>query len=633
MLNIPDSVKQLYMMDGIRKNFRVTFPDGELPDITNGQVVDESVKFTESIMSQSKFRFGLAESPQISFECVGVANMLGMQIQCWHEIDLSSLSAADIAAIEAGTWDGVYVPLADSDTGYAYFRIPLGIFTVESCPRSHGAMNHRRVEATGRTISNDSLDSFTRWKLTKQYPSKNWTVNWDFLSPSLYGGTWARMSEYFTGTEIAAQGTADIAQTNNFRINFSTGILSYIAPYSSPGYYCKTLTSIDPTLLRISRTGYSHDKLAAAVRANLDETFSDIESNYTVRWNATTDADGNTLGSRDACLDYAVESILVPKDIEDLGPSMGWAFQPYIRVADILMNIDDSEANHRYFMPSYFGNIDSVIDMSFPEGAEWVLYLPYKIRAFQLSARSTQDVTTRHDVAESIPAGAASAFYTLAIKPEYDLDFPERQLPTTLNTKFGGVKYYGYFNSFSFADIVSGFFECKGMFARLTRDGGLEPYTLTPTPVMTITPSDIRELWWDESDVLPIGQVKVRYKDASSSEETDVVVEIDRGPSVYDMSTNKYLTKWGIAFSEVVSILSGLFKTNAAALTWTPTESTIRGLPFLEAGDWIRIQTGATDVPYVSFPMLDRQMDGVQMLADAITAPSGDIVEVEVDNG
>ena len=46
MLNIPESVKNLFKTDGVRKNFRVRFPDGELPDITNSSIVQESVRFT-----------------------------------------------------------------------------------------------------------------------------------------------------------------------------------------------------------------------------------------------------------------------------------------------------------------------------------------------------------------------------------------------------------------------------------------------------------------------------------------------------------------------------------------------------------------------------------------------------------
>ena len=159
MLNIPTAIKALYLTEGrpdIRKNFRVTFPNGEYPDINGDQILSESVKFTESIMSQSSFRFGLAEAPQIQFEVIGAGNMLGMTIDCFHEIETTSLSAADIAAIQAGTWDGELVLEADSDLGFGFFRIPLGEFFVDKCPRNHGAMTHRRVVAYGPDLGKET---------------------------------------------------------------------------------------------------------------------------------------------------------------------------------------------------------------------------------------------------------------------------------------------------------------------------------------------------------------------------------------------------------------------------------------------------------------------------------------------
>ena len=38
MLNIPESVKALFRADSVHKNFRVQFPNGEFPDITNDNI-------------------------------------------------------------------------------------------------------------------------------------------------------------------------------------------------------------------------------------------------------------------------------------------------------------------------------------------------------------------------------------------------------------------------------------------------------------------------------------------------------------------------------------------------------------------------------------------------------------------
>ena len=89
MLDIPSVVTARLKSDTVKKNFRVQFPNGEYNDITNENIVYESVRFSESICSQDTFRFGLAESSRIEFETVGIGNMLGMQIACFCEVDLT----------------------------------------------------------------------------------------------------------------------------------------------------------------------------------------------------------------------------------------------------------------------------------------------------------------------------------------------------------------------------------------------------------------------------------------------------------------------------------------------------------------------------------------------------------------
>ena len=149
MLNIPASVKTLFKTDGTRKNFRVHFPNGEFSDITNENIVREAVRFTESMCSQSTFRFGLSEASVVEFETVGIGNMYGCVIECSYEIDTSSLSAADLTAIQNDPGDGTLVLAASSDLGYGFYRVPLGVFRVEACPRNHEAMTHRQVTAYG----------------------------------------------------------------------------------------------------------------------------------------------------------------------------------------------------------------------------------------------------------------------------------------------------------------------------------------------------------------------------------------------------------------------------------------------------------------------------------------------------
>lgn len=90
MLVVPDKVKELFKADSVIKNFRISFPNGEHPDITNDQIVYESVVLTESICSQDTFRFGLAESPVLEFEAVGIQNIKDCEINAFLELDYSN---------------------------------------------------------------------------------------------------------------------------------------------------------------------------------------------------------------------------------------------------------------------------------------------------------------------------------------------------------------------------------------------------------------------------------------------------------------------------------------------------------------------------------------------------------------
>ena len=153
MLNVPEAVKALFKTDGIQKNFRVHFPNSEYRDLTNSDIVAGSVKFTESVCSKDVLQFGLAEASRIEFECVGVPNIYGATIECFCEVDTSSLSA-EYQTVKA-------------DVSYPVYAVPYGLFRVQSCPRNAGAMTHRRVEGYSTALEKSAeMSSFLRGKLS-----------------------------------------------------------------------------------------------------------------------------------------------------------------------------------------------------------------------------------------------------------------------------------------------------------------------------------------------------------------------------------------------------------------------------------------------------------------------------------
>ena len=87
MIQIPEEIKTLLKSDSTKKNFRVHFPNGEHEDLTNADIVEESVTLTESICSASQLKIGMCETPSIEFETIGVGYIRGAEIECSLEVE------------------------------------------------------------------------------------------------------------------------------------------------------------------------------------------------------------------------------------------------------------------------------------------------------------------------------------------------------------------------------------------------------------------------------------------------------------------------------------------------------------------------------------------------------------------
>ena len=147
MLNLHPIIELLF--SSAKKNFRVTFPNGGT-DIKNDQIVSESVKMSEGVCSENVFRFGAMERSSIEFDAVGISDITGQTIACYLELDCSSLSAAELNAVDDAQYDGELVRSASSDLGYPFYRIPYGGYIVQSADRAQGSHDRRHVSAMSR---------------------------------------------------------------------------------------------------------------------------------------------------------------------------------------------------------------------------------------------------------------------------------------------------------------------------------------------------------------------------------------------------------------------------------------------------------------------------------------------------
>lgn len=563
MLTIPNSIKNLYRTDGTRKNFRVQFPNNELPDITNDNIVRESVHFTESICSQSTFRFGLAEASVIEFETVGIGNMYGMTISCAYEIDTSSLSAAEISAIQSDPGDGELVLASASDIGYGFYRIPLGVFRVEKCPRNHGTMTHRQVTAYQYPNFNSlELSPIQNSILGARNLYSPFTLdlyafvygNLGFYSSDVINALYTRSvkvtdpMENVTRTETygVPLGTYQLKITYTQKVVWITVARSEIIGYSDAGF---PVDDLNETLDYVGETYSITDSIIQSAKEDL------------------VNVDGGSVWSQGT-------------NLSDV-----YAFYPW----------DGRDRSTEAIPLSFLSNV-----------------------VMQVIRRSTSEVIEEW----TFSGNRTPVLYTFTPNATY----PSIVLSLSPSGSYvaSGVTYYTYLGAVDFPKLLAGFYETSGRFGKADRLGGVEDFALSPSSPLAISPGDYDEVWWDEYDVSPIGTVTVTYRNGEEGEAT-ANVTLGAGASLYDMTDNEVLKNLSTAdLDSITTLLSGDFATNAQNVGFTPIEMTMQGWPWMEAGDALQIT--AEDGTVVNTYALRVEMSGIQHLMSDITAEGGEII-------
>ena len=84
---VSEEMKDLYLKDDVYKEYVISFPeDPELRDLTNADLVEESIELIQSICSQNTFQFGLYEANQLSFKTIGIGDITGKKIRLIQRI-------------------------------------------------------------------------------------------------------------------------------------------------------------------------------------------------------------------------------------------------------------------------------------------------------------------------------------------------------------------------------------------------------------------------------------------------------------------------------------------------------------------------------------------------------------------
>ena len=591
MVTIPDEVKALFSSDTVHKNFHVTFPNGETTDLNNENVISESVKFTESLCSQQYFKFGLAEASQIEFVAVGIPNVRGAYIECGIEIDCTRLGAAWAAAHPVDASLPFLTPQTCQYNSKMYYRVPYGRFKIDTCPRDHGAMWQRQITAYSESVHTNEQMSVHEYKSLDTFMPKVNTYSFNVRN-FIYGAVgWMNedvLPTVFTGVDITLT-LSDVPIPSSFN---QTVIKS---------------KADDTDLYLQYKIGYKRFYLGTSATVSKDAVYSVYYPN--VDFSVTA----NVIDHFDD--EYYVDQSTTFKDLFWFMSRPCIDYWSSVSTWPTSSNYADLRANNDCIY-AYRENVNAP-----------VVYIPYYI-AFDVVDLNQQPVET--GVVANIRDDLVANFLFREWQPTTAtvLDSLSATINSTLNKRKAvndKTKMFSYANAFSFTDYTSGFMELCGWFLKPDRNGALDFFqmSLNPTPI-AVSASDWESFWWDETPIESIGQVNVIY--TKDNEEQQETFTIGNGNSVYTIENNEVLKAAEMDTATMESILQTYFAPNASVVNFTPVDLSMRGLPYLESGDYIELT--AEDGETVDTYILSQTISGIQHLTAEITSTNGNLLEV-----
>lgn len=189
-----------------------------------------------------------------------------------------------------------------------------------------------------------------------------------------------------------------------------------------------------------------------------------------------------------------------------------------------------------------------------------------------------------------------------------------------------------------FREITEAYIELMGLFGKNGRNGEFDFISLNSAiglyPSETLYPADnlypagtdilltksmYKTAWYDDEYTRLYSKVICTYKDSETQENTyaeHVIIEVEAGEEdkyhIYDISDNYLIKENTFTEEQITEILSNI-ALNIEGVRYMPADIDLIGLPYLEAGDVVRVIT--TDGGFETI-ILNRTLSGIQRLND-----------------
>lgn len=613
MLTIPSAVEEA-LKNGAQKNFRVHFPNGERADITNDNIVSESVSFTESICSQSELKFGLAEASVLEFETVGVENIRGAEIEASVETEL------DVELLTLPYFDGFSKTTngitftVNSDGSVTANGTATGVATFEI---RNGFSIHERAKYV---LSGCAAGGF--------YPSGYYILAWidnnpvpdTGREPRVFSGRFCTYVQIFISSGITVE---------NLVFKPSIKEISYSIPYG------KFVVDECPR-----QTNLEHRKITAyskSVGSNMSEVdmygFPGTQTSRDALFSALMNLD---ISDRLNFLTYTNVSSELTNKTYNKTSRIELHLRSY-SVSDTLTNIGYGvyveKVASRYSADGIINALRNhgITDENLLAQVRQI-YNKYKNAILATANTSWVTDTTVQNSYFDLNSlvffggiGLLGIVYEIKVD-DYTISFRNpNQIKmyrvTASDFNINDTNLEDVMKNNSMQELLSACLELRGYFGRTNRNGIFDVISLNNNfedACYEIQKSDYSSLWYEENQTLPYGRVSVTYTDLSDQEVTAEYVVSNEYPSLtYDISNNLVIKNTKFDSSEIDTILSTL-ASNIGNIRYIASDISSVGLPFLEAGDVIDVVAG--DDNLVRTFVEKRTISGIQALFDDISS-------------
>lgn len=644
MLTIPSAVEEA-LKNGAQKNFRVHFPNGERADITNDNIVSESVSFTESICSQSELKFGLAEASVLEFETVGVENIRGAEIEASVEVEYEE--EVDLTPYSDG----------ESKSGDEY------TYTVEG----------ENIIFRGYSYGSN----FILQEAFELDPSKTYRLSGCPAGGSIIGYSLRANgnSLYFVFDDndyalITGESSLQIWIYVNYsgELVFTPKLVEIGSSYSIPyGKFvvdeCPRQTNLEHRKITAYSRGISAENWNAIERAKrnteistkLDYTYNPLYASI-----ASAGAEGRISVFEYGSFSEGAFDNSYSEDIDD-STSIEFEFYGDLEYYDkdklLYFEADvvpfaEIEAEIRQVCASFTeSKIKQIIN-----SVRYVYENPLSVSIEEYDSSGSSGVTSSlYTDKEHLTKGSYvypymthpnasekgriyGMFSSFEINTINHVFYVRRNLEsayatyetavwlpaTTLKrTKVGTNRYIcSAVEEYSANDCLIASLELCGLFGRRNRNGNFDLVSLNNNfieePVYEIQKSEYSSFWYEEQPTLPYGKLCANYL-VNGEEFYYEVFCTNEYPSItYDFSENILIKNGNFAVANDVMYLLMHLMTHIGYIQYIASDISSIGLPFLEAGDVIDVV--AADDNLVRTFVEKRTISGVQALFDDISS-------------